>query len=99
MILRPFDGQRLGEVIDASAGGAAVSHAGEAAPEVHEDIDDSAAMLAHIMQHGGFCHLECAGEVGFHYCAPAIRADRFSRTDKLAAAIVDQPIDSPIALQ
>ena len=41
--LRPLDGERLGHVLDARARRAGVHHAGKAARDVGDDVDDAAA--------------------------------------------------------
>ena len=46
--ISPFDGQRLGEIVDGRSRGSGVTHQRESLPHVCDDVDDNPTILSHF---------------------------------------------------
>lgn len=88
--MRPFNGQRAGEIFDARPRRARMDHAGEAAPVVHEHVDDGSPVLAHITVVRLLAHKKGAGQICLYHRTPAFRRDILGGTKILAATVVKE---------
>ena len=94
--VRPFGRCGLGQAHHPGPRRPAVPHRRHRAPDVGDDVDDRATMLAHRLPIAFARHQEAAGQVGPDHRIPALGADRFQRRDELAAGIVHQRVDPAV---
>ena len=94
--VRPFEGGSHRQVAHAGPGGARVPHAGHAVTEIGRHVDDRAAVLLHALVEHLAHHQESAREVVGHDRVEAALRDGHQRRRKLAAGVVDEPVDRPV---
>jgi hypothetical protein len=98
-VRRPLDGQALGQVVDAGPRRAGVRHAGEAAVDLGDDVDDRAALLRnHRPSRHRLRHREGADEVIANDLLEVLERHVGGGEGALPAGVVDQDVDARKAL-
>jgi hypothetical protein len=96
---RPFDRQHAREVLDGGPRRRRVRHPGQAVMRRQRDVDDLAAAV--LRDHRPRCdrvrHQPGAFDVQPHHGAEALRRDLLRGGQVLAARVVEQEVDAPVA--